>query len=121
MEWRKLLEVYKPQVDAVDVKFVLVRGGITRPVQLKTSKMGGRARAANLHGSLRERSGSYVLWTWFGPDALELKEFLWLGGPRQLLPPLEKLKEARHTKGNAQGYRRRGRLNGWCRKGGSTR
>lgn len=104
-DWRKPLGVYKPQVDSAGVDVVLVRDGVTRPVQLKTSKIGGRARAVNVHRSLWERPGSCVIWTWFDPETLELKEFLWLGEPGQPLPPLEELKEARHTKGNAQGYK----------------
>src|SRR5690606_9522515 len=86
-DWRKPLEVYKPQVDAAGVDVILVRGGITRPVQLKTSKIGGRARAVNVHRSLWERPGSCVIWTWFDPETLGLKEFLWLGEPGQPLPP----------------------------------
>jgi len=59
----------------------------------------------NVHRSLWRRPGSCVIWTWFDPDTLELKEFLWLGEPSQPLPPLDELKKARHRKANAQGYK----------------
>lgn len=101
--WRKPLEVYKPQVDAAGVDVVLVRDGVTRPIQLKTSKISGRASSVNVHTTLWQRPRSCVIWTWFDPETLELKEFFWLGEPGRPLPPLNELKVAKHTRGNAQG------------------
>lgn len=103
--WPKPLEVYNPQVDAVGVDLLLVRDGVTRAVQLKTSKIGGRANSVNVHTSLWDRPGRCVIWTLFDPDTLELKEYLWLGEPGQPLPPIDELEVARHTKANAQGYK----------------
>lgn len=78
--------------------------GVTRYVHLEATKIGGTTGAVNVHKSLWSRPGSCVIWAWFDPETLELKEFLWLGEPGQPLPPLEELKIARPTKGNAQGY-----------------
>jgi len=103
--WPTPLEVYKPQVDSVGVDLLLVRDGVARAVQLKTTKIGGRADSVKVHTSLWERPGRCVIWTLFDPDTLELKEFLWLGEPSQPLPPVDDLEVARHTKGNAQGYK----------------
>jgi len=103
--WKNPLEINKPQVDAAGVDVVLVRGGVVRPVQLKTSKMGARTSAVNVHTSLWDRPGSCVIWTWFDSKTLELKEFWWLGSPGQPLPPMDELERARHTKGDATGYK----------------
>jgi len=103
--WPKPLEVYKPQVDAVGVDLLLVRDGVTRAVQLKTSKIGARTSAVNVHTSLWDRPRPCVIWTLFDAETLELKEFLWLGGPSKPLPPMDDLEMARHTKGDASGYK----------------
>lgn len=57
----------------------------------------------NVHTTLWQRPRSCVIWTWFDPETLELKEFFWLGEPGRPLPPLNELKVAKHTRGNAQG------------------
>lgn len=103
--WPVPLEVYKPQVDAVGVDLLLVRDGVTRAVQLKTSKIGARAGSVNVHTSLWSRPSPCVIWTLFDADTLELKEFLWLGEPGHPLPPVDELAMARHVKANAQGYK----------------
>ncbi len=103
--WPTPLEVYKPQVGAVGVDLLLVRNGVTRAVQLKTSKIGARTSSVNVHTSLWNRPRPCVIWTLFDADTLELKEFLWLGEPGQPLPPMDELEMARHVKANAQGYK----------------
>lgn len=112
--------MYKPQVDAVGVDLVLVRDGATRSVQFKTSKIGGRTSAVNVHTSLWDRQGGCVVWTLFDPDTLELKEFLWLGEPGQPLPPMDALEMGRLTKEDAQGYKASARRCVWCRRSGSS-
>lgn len=103
VSWPIPVEVYKPQVAAVGVDLLLVRAGVTRAVQLKISKFGGRRDSVNVHTSLWDRPRPCVIWTLYEQRPLRMKEFLWLGEPGPLLPPWQELKEAKHTKGNAQG------------------
>lgn len=103
--WPTPLEVFKPQVDAVGIDLLLVRDGVTRAVQLETSKIDARTRSVNVHTSLWDRPRPCVIWTLFDGDTLELKEFLWLGEPGRPLPPMDELAAARHTKADAQGYK----------------
>ncbi len=105
---QKELEVLKPEVDAAGYDVLIEAGGIVRYVQLKSSFRGSRTSRQNVHSKLAEKPGGCVLWVFFDRDTLELGPFLWLGGrPGERLPELSTFRSAKHTKGDAQGVKKK--------------
>jgi hypothetical protein len=55
---------------------------------------------------LAKKPSGCVIWLWFNPLTLELGPFLWFGNaPGLQLPEIAGFKVAKHTKGNAQGFK----------------
>ncbi len=107
--WRAghvLAEIMKPQVDNGGYDLVIECNGVTRHIQLKSSFHGAITSQQNVHINLTEKPSGCVVWMIFDPQDLRMLEFLFFGGaPGQPLPSLEVFKQARHTKGNAQGFK----------------
>jgi len=100
------LEVAKPEIDRAGYDIVLEAHGIVRHVQLKTSSLKARTARQNIHLDLATKPGGCIIWTRFDEKTLDLGPFLFFGGsPGSPLPSLEQFGIARHTRGNATGYK----------------
>ena len=102
--WPRRVEVMKPWVDDGGYDLVMEFNGITRHIQLKTSKRDAKTAQQKIHQRLREKPGGCVIWIRFDDREFDLGPFLWFGGPpRERLPCLSGYPIARHTKGDSSG------------------
>lgn len=100
------LEVAKPEVDSRGYDVIIERDGVVRHVQLKASSRGAATSRQTIHVGLAGKPAGCVIWIQFVPETLELGPFLFFGSPAgQPLPDISRLGIARHTKGDAQGYK----------------
>ena len=100
------VEVLKPQVDDAGYDVVVVRGSVTRHIQLKASHIGASTSRTNVHLHLGTKEGGCVVWIWFDPATLHTDHCLWYGGaPCEPLPDLGGLPVARHTKADSTGHK----------------
>lgn len=100
------LEVSKPEVDNCGYDLIIEAKGILRHVQLKGTFVGAKTARQNIHVSLADKKSGCVVWVYFDQNTLELGPFLFFGGkPGYPLPDLSDLKIAKHTKGDADGYK----------------
>lgn len=100
------LEVAKPEVDSRGYDVIIERDGVVRHVQLKASSRGGATSRQTIHVGLAGKPAGCVIWIQFDPATLQLGPFLFFGSAAgQPLPDISRLGVARHTKGNAQGYK----------------
>jgi len=100
------IEVMKPQVDNAGYDLVVSCCGRLRHIQLKSSFTGSRTASQKVHLRLGEKQGGCVVWLYFEPETLELGPFLFFGNPRgSRITSLKSFKVARHTKGDASGYK----------------
>lgn len=98
------LEVSKPEVDNSGYDLIAEARGFIRHIQLKTAFLGAKTASQTVHTALAKKPSGCVVWVYFHPDTLRLGPFLYFGGVRgEHLPSLEKMKIARHTKGNSSG------------------
>lgn len=74
------VDVLQAEVDRGGYDLVLDRNGITRYVQLKSSRRNARTSDVTIGVKLAEKSGGCVIWIWFCRNTLQLGPFLWLGG-----------------------------------------
>ena len=99
-------EVMKPQVDATGYDIAIECLGVLRHVQLKSSSRSAKTARQKLHVELGSKPSGCVVWIQFDPETLELGPFLFFGSePGHRLPSLKEFPVARHTKGNADGYK----------------
>jgi hypothetical protein len=97
------IEVLRSEFDAGGYDLVMSCKKIVRHIQFKTTSVDGKA--ANIKASLKlmEKQSGCIIWI-FVTRELELAHYRWFGGaPGQPLPDIQKMKFAKHTKGNAQG------------------
>lgn len=100
------LEVSKPEVDNSGYDLIIEARGTLRHVQLKAAFVGAKTSRQNINISLAHKASGCVVWVYFNQTNLELGPFLFFGGkPGSPLPSLKNLKVARHTKGDADGYK----------------
>ena len=100
------IEVSKPEVDNSGYDLIIESQGILRHIQLKAAFIGAKTSRQNIHLSLSKKPSGCVIWVYFNQDDLILGPFLFFGGPPgEPLPDLSTLKVARHTKGDADGYK----------------
>jgi hypothetical protein len=101
------VEVLRSEIDAFGYDLVMSRGEIVRHVQLKTTKVGGKADEVKVGLTLMKKPSGCVVWILVDPATLNMESFLWFGGaPGEPLPDISDLKVARHTKGNASGEKK---------------
>ena len=118
-------EVLKPQVDDAGYDLVIDCNidcnsspensrSIIRHVQLKSSRTGAKRDSVNVSLKLTQKPNWCVIWGFFDPSTLDLRQFLWFGSrPGQPPPDTANFKRAKHTKGDATGkkaYRPRQRV-----------
>jgi hypothetical protein len=100
------LEISKPEVDNSDYDLIAESKGILRHIQLKTAFIGAKTSRQKIHVSLSNKPSGCVIWVYFDKDSLGLGPFLFYGGnPGKPLPNLSEFKVAKHTKGDAGGYK----------------
>lgn len=109
LSWRNKdfsLEVSKPEVDNSGYDLIIEANGVLRHVQLKAAFDGAKTARQNVHVSLTRKPSGCVVWVYFNQDTLELGPFLFFGGkPGEPLPDISSHKIAKHTKGDAGGFK----------------
>lgn len=99
-------EVAYAEVDSAGHDVILSVGSVVRHVQLKSTKVGGKATFVPINTRLATKPSGCVIWAMLDPDTLDFKGFRWFGGlPGSSLPSLAAFRPARHTKGNALGFK----------------
>jgi len=106
--WAKRAEavdILKPEVDNGGYDIVVTHGKTVRHIQLKASLVNGSAASQNINASLGEHPSGCVIWILID-EHLNFEGFLWFGSqPGEPLPDLSERKQAKHTRGNAQGIK----------------
>jgi hypothetical protein len=101
-----LLEVSTAEIDNRGYDVVLSLGTVTRHVQLKSNRLGGKRRNADVHVGLAEKESGCVVWYEYDPASLEISNYRFFGGlPGKRLPNLAKFKVAKKSRGNAAGLK----------------
>jgi hypothetical protein len=99
-------DVMKAQVDDAGYDLFIEANGMARHIQLKGSFRGAKTANQKVNARLADKPSGCVVWIQFDAASMELGPFGYFGGaPGQPLPSLQGLRVARHTKGNATGYK----------------
>ena len=99
------LEVLRSEVDSHGYDIVVEAEGLTRHIQLKGLRRGGKRSKVTVSTRLAEKPSGCVVWMVYDPATLVLGPFLWFGGrPGTALPSLGH-KIAHHTKWNGSRVR----------------
>jgi hypothetical protein len=97
------VEVLRSEFDAGGYDIVMSYRKIVRHIQFKTVMVDGKAANTKVSLKLMEKPSGCVIWIVVTPD-LDLKSYLWFGGPPGGPPPdIRDMRVAKHTKGNAEG------------------
>ena len=100
------VEVLRSEVDGTGYDVVLGCQAITRHVQLKAARIGGKRASVGINLNLAHKPSGCVVWVYFDPKTLQLGPFYWFGGaPGQPLPSVAHMKVGKHTKGDALGHK----------------
>ena len=100
------LEIGRPEVDNSGYDLIAEEYGVVRHIQLKATRLGGRAAQQNVHVALGAKPSGCVVWIMFDEQTLALRPFLFFGGEAgRPLPDLSTFKVARHTKADSTGYK----------------
>ena len=100
------LEVAKPEVDNQGYDLIAEDNGIIRHIQLKAARLGARAHGQKVHTALAAKQSGCVIWVYFDEETLEIGPFLFFGGNAgEPLPNLDGMRVAKHSKGNAEGFK----------------
>ena len=90
----------------LDVMLSLKNNNIIRHIQLKASKRGGKTSRQNINNRLATKPSGCIVWIVFDENTLELCSFYFFGATAgKPLAGLENAKIAKHTKGNASGFK----------------
>lgn len=102
----QLLEIAKAEVDSQGYDIIAEANGVIRHIQLKSSCSASTTAKQKVHVALAHKPSACVVLLIIDKETLELKEFHFFGeAAGQPLPDLQGLKNAKHTKANAQGYK----------------
>ncbi len=105
--WRRNIEmdVLRSHTDQSGYDILLDAMGIQRHIQLKSSFDGAKTSRQKINIKLSSKPGGCVVWMRFDETDLSLTSFLWLGErPGEPLSDLGD-KVAKHSKGNASGFK----------------
>jgi hypothetical protein len=107
--FKRTVEVLWSEVDASGYDVVFECNGIMRHVQLKTSKFDAKASGQKVNMALAAKPSGCVVWIFRHEDQsahrMELSYRFFGESAGKPLPSLQAFKVARHTKGNAQGFK----------------
>ena len=97
------IEILRPEVDDSGYDIVAWFNGVVRYIQLKASRADGRAVGQNVNIKLADKPGGCVIWLRYrdNGDFRVSFEYLFF----EDMGSLEQRRSARHTKGNAQGFK----------------
>lgn len=99
------VEVLRSEFDAGGYDLVVGCNGVLRHIQLKSTRVDGKAASVKVSLNLARKQSGCVVWIIVQPD-LTFDHFLWFGGlPGEPLPGLDGFRIAKHTKGNAKGVK----------------
>ena len=105
--WRRGIEmdVLRSHTDQSGYDLLLDAKGIQRHIQLKSSFDGAKTNRQKVNVKLRSKPSGCVIWVRFDKADLSLTGFLWFGdSPGEPLPDLGD-KVAKHSKGDASGFK----------------
>lgn len=106
--WRRQfpVDVLRAHTDQSGFDIVLEAGPLQRHVQIKSSFVGSSTRVQKVNLKLEEKVGGCVVWAFFDASTLAIQHFGWFGDkdPRKATPSLG-MREAKHTKANADGVK----------------
>lgn len=106
----RVVEVLRSEVDAYGYDLVLECNGVTRHLQLKTSRSEGRTAVQKVHAALAEKPSGCVVWVIRHEDSETRRmrmSYRFFGGPPGMpLPSLTTFKVAKHTKGDKTGTKK---------------
>jgi hypothetical protein len=101
------LDILRSEVDAAGYDLVLVCNGVTRYVQVKSSKSDARTGFQPVNGRLADVDGGCVVWARVKEvpedNRIDLAYWFYGNAPGQRLDRLVGLRPARHTRANAMG------------------
>ncbi len=99
-------EVLRADVDGAGYDIVMEARGFLRHIQLKSSFIGAKTASVKINRKLGEKPSGCVIWIWFDRDSLMLGSYGWFGNVTgEPLPDLTEFPAARHTKGDATGFK----------------
>ncbi|HZL25902.1 MAG TPA: hypothetical protein VFC39_05165 [Acidobacteriaceae bacterium] len=97
------VEVLRSEFDAGGYDLVMSYRKIVRHIQFKTTSINGKAANIKAGLKLMDKPSGCIIWIFVTPE-LEFDHYRWFGSdPGQPLPDIQKMKIAKHTKGNAKG------------------
>lgn|GEM_PF-2632960 len=104
----KEIDVLRPEVDNAGYDIVLDCNGITRHIQLKTSRPDSKTAKQKVNIALAHKPSGCILWIQRTVHNNRIKlNYLFYGGhPGEPLPSLDKFKTAKHSKANALGEKK---------------
>lgn len=88
---RQVVEVLRAEVDAAGYDIVLTAGDVTRYVQLKASRQGGKTSRQTINRKLTKRPGGCVVWISYDVDEDKARaklKYRWWDGDVQPLPEI---------------------------------
>lgn len=102
------LEIAKPEVDNQGYDLIVEINSVIRHIQLKSTKVGGKASRQNIHLALSRKPAGCVIWIYFDEQTLTLGPFLYFGGAAADAPMgnLSDLNVAMHTKCDTKGLKK---------------
>lgn len=105
---KERLDILRADVDGAGYDLVVECEGVQRHIQMKSSVVGGAARSQKVHSALATQRSGCVVWVVLEAGATQRLKMSFLvlgGGPDESLPELDAHPVARHTKGNAEGFK----------------
>ena len=100
------VEVLHSEVDGAGYDVVVECNSVMRHIQLKATGQGRKRGNVNVTLALIEKRSACVVWLFFDQETLELGPFYIFGGtPGQPMPDISHFRVARHTKGDATGFK----------------
>ncbi len=104
------VEVLRSELDSSGYDLVLECNGVTRHVQLKTSRAESKTAYQKINIALQEKSSGCVVWLVKNEDEnvhrIKLNYRFFGSLPGEPLPSLNDFKVAKHTKGDAKGVKK---------------
>lgn len=106
----KTVEVLRSEIDTSGYDLLLECNGVIRHVELKTSGTEARRSFQNINMALAQKPSGCAIWIVREENETEnrvnLKYLFFGNAPGEPLPSLETFKIAKHTKGNAKGFKK---------------
>ncbi len=106
--WRKGIfdfAVAHSEVDSNGYDIIMEANGVTRHIQLKASRQGGKTGKQGIQVRLGDKPSGCVVWMVHDPETLHIEQLLWFGGSAgQRLPDLGD-KVVKHTKADTHGQK----------------